>query len=96
MIIRYLVKNNLYDISNNSAAAAGLLAESENTDVRWLEGWREDSVCCVEMYHETQGLPEIRDIENASRELLKRSPLDLKAKTYEGEYRLSAFDFDDI
>ena len=96
MIIRHLIKNDLHNVSNDPAAAAGLLAWSENLEARWQEGWREAFVHCVGMHDEIQGLPEIRDIGVASRELLDRSYLDLKARIEECEYRLTAFSFDDI
>ena len=96
MIIRYLVKNDLHNVSNDPVAAAGLLAWSENYEVKWQEGWREAFVHCVGMYDEIQSLPEIRDISVASRTLLERSSLDLKARIEGCECRLSAFNFDDI
>lgn len=96
MIIRHLVKGDLHNVSNDPAAAAGLLAWSESTEVKWQEGWRDAFVHCVGMYNEIQDLPETRDIEVASRALLDRSRLDLKSRIEECEYRLSAFNFDDI
>ncbi|KAL8791990.1 MAG: hypothetical protein Q9195_005408 [Heterodermia aff. obscurata] len=96
MIIRHLVKNDLHNVSNDPVAAVGLLAWSENPEVRWEEGWREAFVHCVGMYNEIQGLPETRDIGVASRALLKRSHLELKARIEDCETRLLAFNFDDI
>ena len=96
LIIRYLVNNHLHNVSNDPAAAAGLLAWSENVEVRWQEGWREAFVHCVGMSRDFQSLPELRDIGPASRTLLERSQLDLQSRIKACESRLSAFSFDDI
>ncbi|KAL8647236.1 MAG: hypothetical protein Q9210_005678 [Variospora velana] len=96
LLIRYLIKNHLHHVSNDPAAAAGLLAWSEHQRVRWLEGWREGFVHCVGMYHSLQALPEIRDISQVSQALLDRSQLELQARIEACESRLSAFNFEDI
>ncbi|KAL9053603.1 MAG: hypothetical protein Q9206_003870 [Seirophora lacunosa] len=96
LLIRYLTNNRLHNVSNDPAAAAGLLAWSENQAVRWLEGWREAFVHCVGMYHDLRVLPDMRDISQVSRALLDRSQLELQARIETCESRLSAFKFDDI
>ncbi|KAI4280709.1 MAG: hypothetical protein L6R38_004237 [Xanthoria sp. 2 TBL-2021] len=96
LIIRYLASGNLHNVANDPAAGAGLLAWTESSGVRWLEGWREAFVHCVGMYDNLRGVPEIRDISHASRTLLEHSHVELQARIEACEARLSAFDFDDI
>lgn len=96
LLIRYLVRNRLHNVSNDPAAAAGLLAWSENIGIRWQEGWREAFVHCVGMYPDVRALPEARDISHACRTLLERSHLELHARTETCESRLSTFNFDDM
>ncbi|KAL8994709.1 MAG: hypothetical protein Q9169_005394 [Polycauliona sp. 2 TL-2023] len=96
LIIRYLTNGNLQNVANDPAAAAGLLAWTENSEIRWLEGWREAFVHCVGMYDILRTLPEIRDISHASRTLLEHSHIELQARIEACEARLSTFDFDDV
>ncbi|KAL8919366.1 MAG: hypothetical protein Q9208_006819 [Pyrenodesmia sp. 3 TL-2023] len=96
LLIRYLTKNNLQDVANDPAAAAGLLAWSENEETRWLEGWREAFVHCIGMYPDLRALPEILDISHSSRTLLDRSHLELQARVEACESRLLTFDFQDM
>ncbi|KAL8935508.1 MAG: hypothetical protein Q9216_005386 [Gyalolechia sp. 2 TL-2023] len=95
-LIRYLIKNNLHNVSNDPAAAVGLLAWIENHQIRWPQGWREAFVHCVGMYHDLRDVPEIRDISYTSRVQLERSYLELQARIEACESRLSAFNFDDM
>ena len=47
LLIKYLIKNHLHNVSNAPAAAAGPLAWSEDPEVHWQEGWREGfDHCC--------------------------------------------------
>lgn len=96
VLIRYLARNNFYDVSNDPAAAASLLAWSENAKVRWLEGWREAFVHSVGMLDDVRRCPEIRDISHSSRTLLERSYLELQTRIEACEPRLSAFGFGDM
>lgn len=96
LLIQYLTKNDLHNVSNDPAAAAGLLAWSENEERRWREGWREAFVHCVGMYPDLRGLPEIRDISRSSRTLLDRSHCELEARVEACESRLLTFDFEDM
>lgn len=96
LMIRYVMRGNLHNVANDLAAAAGLLAWSENSEVRWQEGWQEAFVHCVGMYDNLRGLPEVRDVCHASRTLLERSHAELQARIEACEARISAFDFDDI
>ena len=96
VIIRYLTRLSLHNISNDPAAAAGLLAYSEDDEVQWQEGWREGFVHCSGMYTKLQGLPEFRDISHVSRTLLERSNLEIQARIQAVEDRLSTFRFGDM
>ena len=96
VIIRFLTGISLHNISNNPAAAAGLLAYSEDAEVQWREGWREGFVHCSGMYTKLQGLPEFRDISHVSRTLLERSHLEIQARIQVVEDRLSSFRFGDM
>ena len=96
LLIRYLFRNHLHNVSNDPIAAAGLLAWSENIEVKWQEGWREAFVHCVGMYPDLRGLSEARDICHASRTMLERSHLELQARIEACESRLLAFNFDDM
>ncbi|KAL8906087.1 MAG: hypothetical protein Q9171_006409 [Xanthocarpia ochracea] len=96
LIIRYMTRRNLHNVANDPAVAVGLLAWSENSGVRWQEGWREAFVHCVGMYDNLRHLPEVRDVSHGSRMLLERSHIELQARIEACEARLSAFDFDDI
>lgn len=95
-IIGFLTRNRLHNICNDPAAAAGLLAYSEDDEVQWPEGWREGFVHCSGMYTKLRELPEFRDISHVSRTLLERSHLELQARVQVAEDRLSAFNFDDM
>ncbi|KAL8713847.1 MAG: hypothetical protein Q9220_001992 [cf. Caloplaca sp. 1 TL-2023] len=96
LTVRYLISNQLQNVSNDPAAAAGLLAWIKNTQVRWLEGWREAFVHCVGMYKELRGLPEHRDLGHGTRTLLERSHLELQVRIEACESRLSSFNFDNV
>ena len=94
--IGYLITNKLHNVTNDPAAAAGLLAWSESVEIRWQDGWREAFVHCVGMYTDLRGLPEARDISNVSWKMLERSHLKLQGRIEVCESRLSSFNFDDI
>lgn len=96
MLIKYLVRNNLHNVANDPGAAAGLLAWSENVEVRWQEGWREAFVHCTGMYAQVQRRPEYRDISNPTCVLLNHAHMELQARFQEVEHRLSTFDVDDL
>ena len=95
-IMDFLMRNRLHNVCNDPAAAAGLLAYSEDDEVQWPEGWREGFVHCSGMYTELRELPEFRDVSHVSRTLLERSHLELQARIQLAEDRLSAFNFDDM
>ena len=94
LIIRALIGNRLHNVSNDPAAAAGLLAWSE--DNFWQEGWREGYVHCSGMYSRLRAMPEFRDISHLSRTLLERSNLELRVRIQETEDRLASFQFSDM
>lgn len=96
MIVGYLTRNRLNNVCNDPAAAAGLLAYSEDDEVQWPEGWREGFVHCSGMYSKLPQLPEFCDISHISRTLLERSYLELQARIQVAEDRLSSFNFDDM
>ena len=96
VVIGFLTRNRLHNICNDPAAAAGLLAYSEDVEVHWPEGWREGFVHCSGMYTKLRELPEFRDISHVSRTLLERSHLELQARIQVAEDRLSAFSFNDM
>lgn len=96
VIIGFLTRNRLHNICNDPAAAAGLLAYSEDDEVQWPEGWREGFVHCSGMYTKLRELPEFCDISHVSRTLLERSHLELQARIQVAEDRLSAFTFGDM
>ena len=94
LLIRGLIRNRTHNVSNDPAAAAGLLAWSE--DNFWQEGWREGFVHCSGMFSRLRNMPEVRDISHISRTLLERSALELQVKIQESEDRLATFQFDDM
>jgi len=96
MLVKYLVRNNLHNVANDPGAAAGLLAWSEDVEVRWQEGWREAFVYCTGMYAQVQRRPEYRDISNPTCVLLNHAHMELQARIQEVEHRLSTFDYDDL
>ena len=96
MVNGFLRRNGLHNVCNDAAAAAGLLAYSEDDEVQWPEGWREGFVHCSGMFTKLRELPEFRDISHVSRTLLERSHLELQARIQVAEDRLSAFTFDDM
>ncbi len=96
IMMEFLTRNRLHNICNDPAAAAGLLAYSEDAEVQWPEGWREGFVHCSGMYTKLRKLPEIRDISHVSRTLLEHSHLELQARIQVVEDRLSAFNFDEM
>ncbi|CAD6585482.1 MAG: hypothetical protein ASARMPREDX12_002010 [Alectoria sarmentosa] len=96
VIIGFLTRNRLHNVCNDPAAAAGLLAYSEDDEVQWPEGWREGFVHCSGMYTKLRELPEFRDISHVSRTLLERSHLELQARIQVAEDRLSTFNFEDM
>ena len=96
VMMDFLMRNGLHNICNDPAAAAGLLAYSQDDEVQWPEGWREGFVHCSGMYTKLRELPEIRDINPVSRTLLEHSHLELQARIQVVEDRLSSFNFDDM
>ena len=96
MIKRYLVDNELNDVRNDPAIAAGLLAWSEDPSVCWPEGWREGFVHCVGMYPRLSATTEIGGIGLLSQELLERAHDELHVRVGAAEDRLSSFDFHDV
>ena len=96
LLIKYLIRNQLHNVSNDPAAAAGLLAWSEDPEVHWQEGWREGFVHCCGMYANLRSLPELRDVTIPSSALLERSVLELQIRIQEAEERLARFNFDDM
>ena len=96
LLIDYLTESNHQNVSNDPAAAAGLLAWSEEAEVQWRDGWREGFVHCCGMYTRLVTIPEYADISHTSRTLLERSHLELEARIADAERRLSSFDFDDM
>ena len=96
LLITYLSELHLHKVSNDPAAAAGLLAWSEDTEVRWRDGWREGFVHCCGMYARLKEHLEFYDISHVSRTLLERSQLELEARIQEAEDRLTNFNFDDM
>lgn len=95
-LIRYLVKHRFHNVSNDPAAAAGLLAWCEDFEVQWEEGWREAFVHCCGMYNQLQSMPEYRDLSPETRLLLEHSHLELQDWVQRAESRLSDFRFDDV
>jgi len=96
LLINYLTRNCLHNVSKDPIAAAGLLAWCEDPEVQWRDGWREGFVHCCGMYGRLEDLPESQDISHVSRTLLERSHLELEARIQTSETKLSSFDFDDI
>ncbi|KAL8827578.1 MAG: hypothetical protein Q9191_003102, partial [Dirinaria sp. TL-2023a] len=96
ILVQHILKLSLHDISNDPGAAAGLLAWSEDIEVRWAAGWREGFVHCAGMYKHVQSLPEYRDLSNSTCVLLNRAHLELQARVEELEWRLASFEFEDL
>ena len=96
VMIEFLMRSRLHNVSNDPAAAAGLLAYSEDDEVQWREGWREGFVHCSGMYTKLRELPEFHDISHITRKLLERSHLELQARIQVTEDRLSTFNVDDM
>ncbi|KAI9807950.1 MAG: hypothetical protein M1825_005256 [Sarcosagium campestre] len=95
-LISYIVTNCLDDVRGDPASAAGLLAWSEGSVVRWHEGWREAFVHCAGMYNQLSIIPEFRDISHFTRVLLERASLEMQVRVQQAEDRLAEFDFDDM
>ena len=96
LIIKYLLVNGLNDVRNDPVAAAGLVAWSEDVEVRWQEGWLEGFVHCFGMYGLLTILPEFRDVSLVTRALLERAHLELQIRIQDAEDRLATFNFDSI
>jgi len=96
VMMQYMLQTHLHNVCNDPAAAASLLAWSEDPGVQWLAGWREGFVHCCGMYMHVRGSPEFHDISHKSRILLERSHLELGARIQEAENRLSTFNFDEM
>ena len=96
IIIKCLMENSLHDVCNDPAAAAGLLAWSEDEGVCWQEGWREGFVHCSGMYSHLRGIPEFRDVSQTSRALLERAHLERQVRLQEAEDHLSDFGFGEM
>lgn len=96
MIIRCLMENNLHNVCDDPAAAAGLLAWSEDEDIYWQEGWREGFVHCSGMYTQLRTLYEFRDVSHTSRALLERAHLERQVRVQEAEDHLHTFDFGSV
>lgn len=96
VMMQYMIQINLHNVCNDPAAAVGLFAWSEDSEVQWLAGWREGFVHCCGMYSQVRALPEFHDISHKSRTLLERSHLELGARVQEAEEKLSCFNFDEM
>ena len=95
LIVRYLVRKRLHNVSNNPSTAAGLLAWSEDIGVRWLEGWREAFVHCCGMYTRLAETPEYECISEVSKGLLEAACSEMQSRLRTAEKRLLTFKFDD-
>ena len=96
LLITYLSASHLINVSNNPAAAAGLLAWCEDSSVQWRDGWRESFVHCCGMYARLKDIPVFQDISHVSRALLERAHLELEARIQDAEDKLSTFNFDSM
>lgn len=96
VLIRYVVKSRLHNVSNDPAAAAGLLAWCEDFEVHWEEGWREAFVHCCGMYGQLRSIPEYCDVSTCTRSLLEQSHIELQGRIQKAEDRLSEFRSDDV
>ena len=96
LIVRFLVRRRLHNVSNNPSTAAGLLAWSEDVGVRWLEGWREAFVHCCGMYARLAETPEYSCISEISKGLLEKAHTELQLRLKAAEKRLLTFKLDDI
>ena len=96
LIVRYLVRKDLHNVSNNPSTAAGLLAWSEDAGVHWMEGWREAFVHCCGMYTRLAETPEFDCISEVSKRLLETAYTELQSRTKVAEKKLLTFKFDNI
>lgn len=96
LVIDHIVSHGLDDVRNDPASAAGLLAWSEGTAVRWREGWREAFVHCTGMYSRLKVVAEFRDVTHFSRVLLERASLEIQVRVQQVADRLADFDFVDM
>ncbi len=97
MITECIEKHHLDDVRNNVRQALGLLAWSEQEDVKWRQGYLESFV------HLAGALtPQVEDLEEFKRlSVITRRNLGLTSKTLqlrvmEAEEKLAAFDFGDL
>lgn len=96
ILIQFLIATNSHNVCNDPAAAAGLLAWSEDPAVHWFAGWREGFVHCCGMYTQVQSSPAFHDISQQSRTLLARSHVELGSRIRTTEEKLSSFNLDEI
>ncbi|KAI9834411.1 MAG: hypothetical protein M1819_003022 [Sarea resinae] len=97
LIIDWLMAKNLDDVRNDPASAAGLLAWSETSSVRWLEGYIEGFIHCTGMYSaRVWEMIEMRDISPKSKALIQRANLEMRVRVQNAEQKLATFDLEDM
>lgn len=96
MIIDYIVSKGIDDVRENPAAAAALLAWSENSHVHWEEGWREAYVHSCGMFYRLETSPEFHNITPITKALLERASLEVHERIQSCETRFTDFDFGDM
>ncbi|VBB81773.1 Putative protein of unknown function [Podospora comata] len=95
-ILNYLSARGTDDVRNDPETAVSLLAWSEQSDVRWEEGWRESFLHCAGMYSRLETCSDFRYLTPITRALLERACLETQLRVQAAEERLAAFQYSDM
>ncbi|KAK4203619.1 hypothetical protein QBC40DRAFT_219187 [Triangularia verruculosa] len=95
-ILNYLSARGIDDVRNDPETAVSLLAWSEESDVRWEEGWRESFLHCAGMYSCLERCSDFRHVTPITRALLERACLETHLRVQAAEERLATFQYSDM
>ncbi|TAQ88452.1 hypothetical protein B7494_g3227 [Chlorociboria aeruginascens] len=92
----YIQAQGLDDMRSDPTRAISLLIWSENSEVRWVEGWKEAYVHCTGMYETVSKLPEYKQVTPVTQALLYTAHLRIATKQHRCQERFKDFDFSDM
>jgi hypothetical protein len=97
MITQYLTHHQLDDCRNSIKMALGLLAWSEQDNVKWRQGYLESFVHLAGvMSPQIEDLPDFKRLSIVTRRNLAIAAKSLQLRIMEAEEKLSTFDFSDL
>lgn len=97
MITNYLTQHKLDDVRNSIKLALGLLAWSEQDNVKWRQGYLESFVHLAGIMNpQIEDLPDFKRLSIVTRRNLGIAAKTLQLRIIEAEEKLASFDFGDV